>query len=128
MSLANVLSIGALAVGLSSIACGGGSQVRTSPTAPTPEQNAGSSEGVTRPPQPPRPDPPPAPGTCVAEKAHGVIGQPASAGLLERARLAATASIARFIRPNEAITMEYYGARLNLYLDERDIVRAVHCG
>jgi hypothetical protein len=128
MRVGNILSIGLLAVSRSSIGCGGATEERTSPTAPTPEQNAGSSEGVTRPPQPPRPDPPPATGTCVAEKAQGAIGQPATAALLERARVAATASVARFIRPNEAITLEYSGARLNLSLDERDIVRGVHCG
>jgi hypothetical protein len=64
----------------------------------------------------------------VADLAQWAVGRPASATLLERARVDATASIARFIRPNEAITMEYSPARLNLYLDERDIVRSVICG
>jgi hypothetical protein len=59
---------------------------------------------------------------------RGAIGQRATPALLERARVAATASTARFIRPNEAITMEYNGSRLNLYLNERDVVRGVICG
>jgi hypothetical protein len=123
-----VLSMSVVVVSLWSIGCAGGSDVRSTPTAPTPDQNAGSSEGATRPPQPPRPEPPPATGTCVAEQAQFAVGRPASAALLERARVAATASVARFIRPNEAITMEYSGARLNLYLNERDVVRGVVCG
>ena len=83
---------------------------------------------MARPPQPPGPEPPPATGTCVVEQAQWAIGRPASSSLLERARVDATASIARFIRPNEAITMEYSPARLNLYLDEQDVVRGVVCG
>jgi hypothetical protein len=117
-----------LAVALSSIGCTGGSSLRSTPTAPTVDQNAGSSEGETRPQQPPRPDPPPATGTCVADKAQWAIGQAATAALLERARVDATASVARFIRPDEAVTLEYSGARLNLYLNERDVVRGVVCG
>jgi hypothetical protein len=56
------------------------------------------------------------------------IGEPASSELLEHARLAAGAASARFLRPNQAITMEYLGSRLNLGLDERDIVRSAVCG
>jgi hypothetical protein len=40
----------------------------------------------------------------------------------------ATAALARFIRPNQPITMEYSGARLNLYLNARDVVESVVCG
>jgi hypothetical protein len=128
MSLRSTLSIGVLFAALVVSGCSGAGESRTSPTSPSGQQNAGSSGGATRPPQPPRPDPPPLTGTCVASQAQGAVGERASAALLERARLAATASLARFIRPNEAITMEYSPARLNLYLDERDIVRSVVCG
>jgi hypothetical protein len=123
-----VLSLCVVVVGLSSIGCAGGSEMRSTPTSPSTEQNAVPSDGATRSPQSPSPDPPPATGTCDAEKAQFAIGQPASAALLERARVAATASIARFIRPNDAITLEYSGARLNLYLNERDVVRGAVCG
>jgi hypothetical protein len=111
-----------IVVGLSSIGCTGGSGVRPSPTSPSIDGNASSRE------QAPNPAPPPATGTCVADRAQWAIGQAASASLLERARVDATASIARFIRPNEAITMEFSPARLNLYLDEHDVVRGVICG
>lgn len=124
----SVLSISVVVVALSTIGCAGGSDLRSSPNAPSAEQNANSSDGATRPPQPPRPEPPPATGTCVAEQAQWAVGQAGSASLLERARVNATASIARFIRPNEAITMEYNAGRLNLYLNGRGVVHAVVCG
>jgi hypothetical protein len=128
MSCRRVFSVSVVVVGLAAIGCAGGSDVRSTPTAPSSEQNAASGDAATRDPQPSRPDPPPATGTCVAEPAQFAVGRPASAALLERARVAATASIARFIRPDEAITMEYSPARLNLYLNERDVVRGVICG
>jgi hypothetical protein len=128
MTCRSVLSLGVVVLGLSAIGCAGGAAERLAPTAPSLDQNAGSSAGDTRPPQPPGPNPPPATGTCVAEQAQWTVGKPASATLLERARVDATASIARFIRPNEAITLEYSGARLNLYLNEREVVHGVVCG
>jgi hypothetical protein len=124
----SVLSTSVVVVGLLSIGCSGGSDRRSSPNSPSADQNANSSDNATRPPQQPSPEPPPATGTCIAEQAQWAVGQVASATLLERARVGATASIARFIRPNEAITMEYSAGRLNLYLDARDVVHAAVCG
>ena len=80
----------------------------TSPIAPTPPQAATAS--------------------CDAAKAQWAIGERASAELLERARVAAAAGSARFLRPNEPVTMEYLGSRLNLALDAKDVVRTVGCG
>jgi Peptidase inhibitor I78 family len=71
---------------------------------------------------------PPSSGTCDAAKAQFAVAQPASNDLLERARVAANASIARFIRPNEPITLEFSPARLNLGLDKHDVVASVTCG
>jgi Peptidase inhibitor I78 family len=76
----------------------------------------------------PPPQPPPGSGTCDASKAQWAIGERAGSDLLERARKAAQAGTARFIRPNEAITMEFSPARLNLGLDKRDVVIGVNCG
>ena len=128
MSCRSVLLMSVIVVGVSSIGCAGGSGARWSPTSPSMDGNASSSEGASRPTQPPNPVPPPATGTCVADQAQWAIGRPASAPLLERARVDATASIARFIRPNDAITMEFSPGRLNLYLDEHEVVRSVVCG
>jgi hypothetical protein len=117
-----------IVVGLSSLGCAGSSGARWSPTAPSSDSHGNASEGASRPEQPPTPAPPPSTGTCVADQAQWALGRTAAAALLERARVDATASIARFIRPNDAITMEFSPARLNLYLDEHDVVRSVVCG
>jgi hypothetical protein len=119
---------GLLAIGVLANGCGAPGDGGSTPTAPGSPGGGGSSQGDTRPPQPPRPDPPPASGSCNAGQARWAIGQPASADLLERARADAAAALARFIRPNQPITMEYSGARLNLYLNARDVVESVICG
>jgi Peptidase inhibitor I78 family len=77
----------------------------------------------------PNPQPsPPASRTCDAAKAQWALGEPASSDLSERARVAARAEAARFIRPDQPITTEFLPWRLNLGLDKQDIVVAVSCG
>ena len=125
MTCRSVLSIGMLAVALSSVGCAGTSS--PPPNAPSADPQNGASE-PSRSPQPPPSTPPPMTGTCDAEKAQWAVGQPASRQLLERARVDSTASVARFIRPDEAITMEFSPGRLNLYLNARDVVRSAICG
>jgi hypothetical protein len=125
MKCRSVLSIGMLAVALSSIGCAGTSS--PPPNAPSADPQNGASE-PSRSPQPPPSERPPLAGTCIQEKVQWTVGQPASRRLLEQARIDATASVARFIRPDEAITMEYSAGRLNLYLNARDVVRSAICG
>jgi hypothetical protein len=86
--------------------------------------SARSDTGTSAPTQPTRP----ASRSCDAIKAQFAVGQAASNDLLERARLAAGAGSARFLHPNQPITMEYLGSRLNLYLNDRDVVNGVSCG
>jgi hypothetical protein len=66
--------------------------------------------------------------SCVAANAQSAVGKRASDQLLESARVASGAKVARFLRPNQAVTMEYSGARLNLALDQRDVVVGATCG
>ncbi len=117
----NVLIASLLAAGCVTSACG-----KTAPPSPSPVTEAGSSQGSR--PQPPNPPPPSTPGSCEAAKAQWAIGEPASDALLERARVNAGARSARFLRPNQPVTLEYLSSRLNLGLDARDVVRAVVCG
>jgi hypothetical protein len=88
----------------------------------------GCSERVGRVDAPTSPTSPPAAASCNALKAEFTIGQSASDDLLERARVAAGAGSARFIRPNRIITLEFLGSRLNVNLDAKDVVRSVTCG
>lgn len=76
----------------------------------------------------PTPAPAPMPATCNAEAARGAIGQTASAEVVEQARLAAGAAIARTLKPGQMVTMEYHGGRLNLDVDADNVVTGVRCG
>lgn len=107
----------ALAIALAgwSFGCGGGARGPSAPSAASP-----IGDGSAQPPQ--------QQARCDARAAAGAIGERATRTLLERARVAAGAQTARFLRPGEAVTMEFASGRLNLELDRRDIVVAVRCG
>jgi hypothetical protein len=88
---------------------------------------ASSPSPISRAPQLPQPLPPSG-GSCTASQAQFAVGDRASDDLLERSRTAAGASIARYLRPNQPITLEFLGSRLNLKLDDKDVVTSVSCG
>jgi hypothetical protein len=91
-------------------ACGGGPQV-ASPTAVSPDLS-----------------PPDAQGRCDASRVTWAIGQEPTDELLQRARTAAGAEVARFLRHDQPVTREFLAGRLNLTLNERGVVGAVSCG
>lgn len=66
--------------------------------------------------------------SCDAEAARSVVGQTASADLVEQARSAAGAETARTLKPGEVVTMEFNGNRLNLDVDASNTVTNVRCG
>lgn len=101
------------------IACRGTDQNVTSPTPPDSASDSAARGTAPLPPTSAR---------CDATKAQFAIGSRAGDGLLESARVAAQASVARFLRPNQPITMEFLASRLNLNLTERGIVYSAHCG
>ena len=76
---------------------GGASEAHPS----TPQPNPPAADRGT--PPPPRPSPPAAE-DYDATKAQWAVGEPESGELLERARVAAQAKSARFLRPNQIIT------------------------
>ena len=100
------------------------------PGLPTRLPDSGQSGNTSSPPAslPPTVPAPPASGSCDHTKAQWTIGQAASDELLERARVSAGADSARFLRPNQVVTLEFVGGRLNLNLDARDVVRSAVCG
>ena len=65
---------------------------------------------------------------CKADSAQQFVGQKATPELIEAARVAAGAAVARALRPDMAVTMEYRGDRLNLHTDTNDVVGSVRCG
>lgn len=65
---------------------------------------------------------------CNADGAKFAIGQSASAELEASARVRAGAESVRTLKPNQVVTMEFSGGRLNLVVDARNRVTAVRCG
>jgi len=65
---------------------------------------------------------------CEASAAQFAIGKKASPELLDQARAKAGAQNARFLKPNDMITLEYRSDRLNLNTDNNLVVTRVNCG
>jgi hypothetical protein len=114
--------------GSSVIGCSTTDKMITPSSVEGPRQG-GATEPSQRPPTSPAPPvAPPETAKCDASKAGSAIGSQATAEVLERARVAAGASVARFLKPNQPVTMEYLESRLNLGLDDKNIVTSVRCG
>ena len=64
---------------------------------------------------------------CNADLAESAVGQKAGPDMLESYRDKAGAKQARILRPRDVITMEYNAERLNLRVDEQDMVISVNC-
>jgi len=67
-------------------------------------------------------------GRCEAKAAEFTIGKQASPQLLEQARSRSGAQVARILKPNDMITLEYRSDRLNLNTDANLVVNRVNCG
>ena len=65
---------------------------------------------------------------CDASGAQGLIGQPATQTLGARALDLTGARTIRWIRPGDAVTMDYREDRLNIHLDIRGRVERLTCG
>lgn len=106
-----------LALALSLAAC----------AAPAPEgASLSAPAGITpMPSQPVDVDPQSA---CNAEAARIVIGQLATAEVVEQARVAAGAQVVRTLVPGQIVTMEYLAGRLNIDVDAGNVVTNVRCG
>lgn len=78
---------------------------------------------------PPMSDPQPPPQAhCDHEPARTLIGQTATQANVERARQLAGARIARVLKPGQMVTMEYLEGRLNINVDEKNVITDVRCG
>lgn len=73
----------------------------------------------------PAPEPP---AQCRADDVRFAVGQPATPQLEAAARVRSGAQSVRTLKPNQAVTMEFNGGRLNLVIDARGRVTAVRCG
>ncbi len=71
---------------------------------------------------------PPLRDPCTADAAKGLVGREATAEVVEQARLAAHADTARVLKPDTIVTMEYRSSRLNIDVDDDNIIVDVRCG
>ncbi|UHQ20522.1 Elastase inhibitor AFLEI Flags: Precursor [Lysobacter sp. KIS68-7] len=66
--------------------------------------------------------------TCNADAAHDAVGKKATDEVVEKARVAAGAATTRVVRPNQPVTMDYRGDRLNVQTDAKDKIVGTSCG
>jgi hypothetical protein len=67
-------------------------------------------------------------GKCSTAALGNLVGRPATAALISRARHRVGATAARTIRPGQAVTMDYREGRLNVNVDSRNRVTSFSCG
>lgn len=80
-----------------------------------------------QPPQPAAPAPP-ARTACDAAPAQFAVGRVQTAPLVEEVRQRSGAHVARVLRPNQVVTMEFDAERVNVVVDAENKVTAVRCG
>lgn len=69
-----------------------------------------------------------APKHCDAANAQWAIGKTADQALVDKAVSDSGSSIARVIKPGQAVTMDFREDRLNIEVDSGNAVTAVRCG
>ncbi|RQF65275.1 hypothetical protein IPC258_28845 [Pseudomonas aeruginosa] len=82
-----------------------------------------STEGASAPAATPAAD-----GRCDASAVQAYVGKQASAAIVEEARRAAGAEVARALRPHDAVTMDYNPRRLNIDVDDTLVIKRLSCG
>lgn len=60
--------------------------------------------------------------------AQGVIGKQGTPSVIEKARVASGAAMARLLHPRQVVTLEFNAERLNLVVDGKGRITAVRCG
>ena len=77
-------------------------------------------------------NPPPAAsgddGSCNHEPARRYIGETATPDIVEEARIASHSQFVRTLKPGQVVTMEHNGDRLNIDVDDANIITNVRCG
>lgn len=67
-------------------------------------------------------------GECDASQLQALVGQPLTDAVSAQAKADAHASEVRVLHPGEMVTMEFKGERLNLEVDEKQVITSVRCG
>ncbi|MNT66866.1 Peptidase inhibitor I78 family protein [compost metagenome] len=66
--------------------------------------------------------------TCDAGPLQSQLGQKATPSVMEDLRTRSGSTTARMLRPGQVVTMEYNNTRLNLIVDDKDVMTAIRCG
>jgi hypothetical protein len=66
--------------------------------------------------------------TCDADPVQSLLGKQPTSALVEGARSRSHSSTARVLKPDQPVTMEYDPSRLNLIVNEKNILSSIHCG
>lgn len=67
-------------------------------------------------------------GLCDADAAKALIGRKMSDEAGQKARALAGAGMVRWVRPGQAVTLDYRTDRLNIMLDDKDRIASLSCG
>lgn len=67
-------------------------------------------------------------GSCDATQVQSLVGQPYAEQRNAQAQQDAHAREVRVLRPGDMTTMEFVGERLNIEVDEKNVVSGVRCG
>lgn len=70
----------------------------------------------------------PPPPSCDATAVQGLVGDMADDAVVEQARVDAGADTARILKPGQAVTLEFNGARLNVEVDGENRIVSLRCG
>lgn len=68
------------------------------------------------------------PAECAADKASALVGQPGTSDLAAEAMKLSGARTVRWTAPGMAVTMDYRPDRLNIELDDKQMVARFTCG
>lgn len=78
---------------------------------------------------PGEPSPMPSRRTCNAETAKAtLVGKTADAATVEQAKVSAGGHTVRVLKPGQMITKEYLDGRVNVHVDEKNVIVDVGCG
>jgi hypothetical protein len=67
-------------------------------------------------------------GKCSTAMLGNLVGRAATAEVISRARHRSGATAVRTIRPGQAVTMDYRDGRLNVNVNDRNLVKSFTCG
>ncbi len=65
---------------------------------------------------------------CNADAAQGYLGQPASAANIEAVRKASGATLVRALEPDQPVTLDFRGERVNVLQDAAGVIERISCG